>query len=320
MVICWFYIERIFKYICTAVITWSKLTNLNLRECTTINVKLLNALRGFICLKVYQRLLKRTVKCMFTDVLRHQWRVWRYVSHCPSGTRIVKLRCFQNLWTTYCPYIITTKPAYDLCDLCRELPIKTKSTPYSCGGSNKPIVCWKDFDWYFSTKYTSLTGISKYHHFTFTKNEAILCKKLVASEQVSISIHELGTNVTFTDEPNVTAPPGLPLKRQFYLFNQVRNLCANESNKDEVAPIDTRPIEELEDSDSDAVDDSEAPASSNSVQKRKTSIPKKVKEKNLKQKSKRQRKQWFYISSLNLLFRILVFFSFFRTLLFIFEE
>ncbi len=45
----------------------------------------------------------------------------RYIENLPPGNRFIRLRTFQHLWKIFCPYIVTMKPAYDLCELCHTL-------------------------------------------------------------------------------------------------------------------------------------------------------------------------------------------------------
>lgn len=45
----------------------------------------------------------------------------KYAESVPAGSRVLKLRTFQQLWADYCPNIVTMKPAYDLCEVCHTL-------------------------------------------------------------------------------------------------------------------------------------------------------------------------------------------------------
>lgn len=63
----------------------------------------------------------KVMKLPSTDTKSSIYR--KYVNaanDCQPPLRLVKQRTFECIWSTYCPYIATMKPADDLCDVCRQ--------------------------------------------------------------------------------------------------------------------------------------------------------------------------------------------------------
>lgn len=108
--------------------------------------------------------------------------------------------------------------------------------PIRLPNSSEPVVEWRKWDEYFSTKYKTLIGISKYHHFVFIAQSPVQCKLFANSASINENIH-LSNNTSFDDKPIIIPSPGLSMKRQWYLYKEIRGLCFDDSKKDSVAPL-----------------------------------------------------------------------------------
>ena len=104
----------------------------------------------------------------------------------------------------------------------------------------------KFYDWssVFEDTATAIKGILKMHHFCFNRNHPGYVFVKNASDERESPLNLL-KNVPWTpskDElPPIIHPPGLPLERQWYLYNKIREFCPDEA-KDLACPLPTQPI------------------------------------------------------------------------------
>ena len=104
----------------------------------------------------------------------------------------------------------------------------------------------KFYDWssVFEDTATAIKGISKMHHFRFNRNHPgyVFVKNTSDERESPLNLLK---NVPWTpsrDElPPIIHPPGLPLERQWYLYNKIRDFCPDEA-KDLACPLPTQPI------------------------------------------------------------------------------
>ena len=108
--------------------------------------------------------------------------------------------------------------------------------PIRLPNSSELVVEWRKWDEYFSTKYKTLIGISKYHHFVFIAQSPVQCKLFANSAIINENIH-LSNNTSFDDKPIIIPSPGLSMKRQWYLYKEIRGFCFDDSKQDSVAPL-----------------------------------------------------------------------------------
>ncbi len=109
-----------------------------------------------------------------------------------------------------------------------------RSTP---GGHNVPQLLpdarlfyeWSSF---FSLVFRNIPNITKYHHFRFSAEEpgVVHLRQLVDQEEVAFQMLRR-RNFTFTtgELPEPTANKGIPLDRQWYLYEKVRPYCPEET-------------------------------------------------------------------------------------------
>jgi len=91
---------------------------------------------------------------------------------------------------------------------------------------------------------TALRGISQMHHFRFSASHpgVVFVKNSCSDEEKRIKLLKTTTwQPTLDDMPDVIAPPGLPLERQWYLYNKIREFCPDE-DKDIVCPKPSTPL------------------------------------------------------------------------------
>ena len=107
--------------------------------------------------------------------------------------------------------------------------------------SKDPITKIRDIKWAswdsFMKQYSKpIPGITKYHHFTTCKSGEIKAQLIVDSPiKIIHNQMELGSGKRIVPL-QLIEPEGLTLKRCWYLYEEIRNYCFNEANKDLVGP------------------------------------------------------------------------------------
>lgn len=102
------------------------------------------------------------------------------------------------------------------------------------------------YDWssMFEDTTTAIKGITKFHHFRFSRHHPGRVFVKIASDEPErmINILKDRTWKPSTDVlPTIIDPPGLPLDRQWYLYNKIREFCPEEA-KDLVCPLPSQPL------------------------------------------------------------------------------
>lgn len=108
----------------------------------------------------------------------------------------------------------------------------------SHSGFNEPRVAsdlWYNWTDFLSQFYKKLNGVGTYHHFTFEENR-VTVKRLASSDETDEFYLQLLPPSGF---PEKITPGGLSVKRQWYLYEEVRSLCRLDENRDKVAPKPT---------------------------------------------------------------------------------
>ena len=80
------------------------------------------------------------------------------------------------------------------------------------------------------------------HHFHFTRSHpgSVIIKNASDESETEIDLlKDVSWNPSKDDLPPVINPPGLPLKRQWYLYNKLREFCPDDA-KDLVCPLPAR--------------------------------------------------------------------------------
>lgn len=92
-------------------------------------------------------------------------------------------------------------------------------------------VKWYQWDTFLQQYYTSLPNITRYHYFTFTYGMDVECKEFADSNVKLVKVLKIGAAIRSDALPNEIIQ-GLSLKRQWYLYKELRPLCVNSANAD----------------------------------------------------------------------------------------
>ena len=91
-------------------------------------------------------------------------------------------------------------------------------------GSRVPCYDWKSF---LSSRFKTVPSITKYHHFTLScdKLGIVQLNEYPHSSTEEVDIQKTGVSITLQDMPEIIPPPGIPMDRQVYLYEQIRMFC-----------------------------------------------------------------------------------------------
>ena len=92
------------------------------------------------------------------------------------------------------------------------------------------------FDWtsFFALHFKKMTAIKKYHHFRFPSSEPGVVYTKFHSDDMEEEKHFLLKKTSHpwcpnpTEYPSLVLPKGLSVERQWYLFDSIRQFCAEE--------------------------------------------------------------------------------------------
>ena len=104
----------------------------------------------------------------------------------------------------------------------------------------------KFYDWssVFDEHTTAIKGISKFQHFRMSRSAPGYVFVRTGSEDPEKSmkiIRDTTWQPSRNTMPPLINPPGLPLERQWYLYNKIREFCPDEA-KDIVCPLPSQPL------------------------------------------------------------------------------
>lgn len=119
--------------------------------------------------------------------------------------------------------------------------------------SKVPTYNWTEF---LSPVFQKFKGIKKYCHFAFSKDGIIRCQLSVDSEEESYSLLRKNAAVP-SDLPPVIPTDGLNLKRQWYLYQEIRPFI-DEEFQDTVAPKPANPQPAVQEEEADEEDEETA--------------------------------------------------------------
>ena len=101
-----------------------------------------------------------------------------------------------------------------------------------------PTCNWKEF---LTPHFRTIPSIKEYQHYTFSSDKPgiVSVKKFDTSSK---ELHLLKDNWNPGESvPNILTPKGLPLERQWYLYNNIRQFCPEET-KDVVCLLPSIPL------------------------------------------------------------------------------
>jgi len=114
-------------------------------------------------------------------------------------------------------------------------------------GENKYSVIYRDWTSWLSRYFTALNGISNYHHFRIEQNapSVIVVKELKDSKEIKVELSKKTFPFSKSQPPkrlpHQVFPKGLSLKRQWYLYDQIRSHIPCESDKNKTCPTPKNP-------------------------------------------------------------------------------
>lgn len=106
-----------------------------------------------------------------------------------------------------------------------------------------PTYNWGDFFEEHTIK-TALKGIKSFHHFRFEAKSpgAVFVKSKSSDAKRKLNLLKDTTwSPSPNDLPEIIVPPGLSIKRQWYLYEKIREFCSD-ATKDEVCPKPSQPL------------------------------------------------------------------------------
>ncbi len=96
---------------------------------------------------------------------------------------------------------------------------------------------WYDFASFLSSHFKELSGLTKFHHFRFSKLKLgkVYCSKKSGGEEIPfVLLNNNGFN--FNQIPSILEIQPLTLKRQWYLYNKIRQYV-DEEFKNSLCPL-----------------------------------------------------------------------------------
>ena len=101
-----------------------------------------------------------------------------------------------------------------------------------------PTCNWKEF---LAPYFRTIPSIKEYQHFTFSSDKPGIVSVKKHVDTSSKELHLLKDNWNPGESvPNILPPKGLPLERQWYLYDNIRQFCPEET-KDVVCPLPSIP-------------------------------------------------------------------------------
>jgi len=128
----------------------------------------------------------------------------------------------------------------DIASVLKRSTVSGVNVPQLVGSeSGETFVPCRNWQQLLDTYFRTLPKIKSYHHFRFTSSKpgVVFVKEFHDSPEIECDLL-VGKAVVSTDLPDIIPAPGLDNKRQWYLFNQIRDFC-RESVQDVVCPKPT---------------------------------------------------------------------------------
>ena len=94
-------------------------------------------------------------------------------------------------------------------------------------GSRVPCYDWKSF---LASRFKTIPSITKYHHFEVSRDHlgVVELHEFTHSSMEKVDIKKPGVSISVQEMPEVIPPPGIPMERQKYLYEQIRMFCEPE--------------------------------------------------------------------------------------------
>ena len=121
--------------------------------------------------------------------------------------------------------------------------ISGKNIPQPTVDSNgKRHVVWYNWSDYLSQFFSSIRGISQYHHFQFvsTRKGMVYVKEHSLGIEKAIEICDTVSSIDVSGMPEIIYPSGMSRDRRKYLYEKIRPFCSSV----EAAELTCPPVEE----------------------------------------------------------------------------
>ena len=134
-------------------------------------------------------------------------------------------------------YIIYFTAEVVLLSTTKEINIPQLITDPSSLNTLVPIRKWKAF---LERYFKKIPNLTRYHHFRLTSSEpgAVFVREFPSSSEIRLNIVKDKSQIQelLSSEPDLITPPGLSPERAWYLYENVRQHCEGDSNKDNTCP------------------------------------------------------------------------------------
>lgn len=117
----------------------------------------------------------------------------------------------------------------------------------------RPPIIYRDWSLWLSQYFTTLKGISNYHHFKIERKSPsnIIVKERKDGEEIKVELTKkeipFSKNKSAENLPKQLFATGLSLKRQWYLYDQIRCHIPDENDKHQTCPRPKIPKSEIKD-------------------------------------------------------------------------
>lgn len=135
----------------------------------------------------------------------------------------------------------------DIADIMKKSTVSGVNIPQLVGSeSGQTFVPCRNWQQLLHNYFRTLPQVKTYHHFRFTSTKpgVVFVKDFHDSPEVEYNLL-LPKVMISPDLPEVIPAPGLDSKRQWYLFNQIRDFCSEDA-KDLVCPKPSIPPPDVE--------------------------------------------------------------------------
>ena len=116
-----------------------------------------------------------------------------------------------------------------------------------------PPIIYRDWSSWLAQYFSVFKGITSYHHFKIDKKNPsiLLAKERIDSEEIEINLTTKHFPFSKTNPPkklpNKLLPPGLSLKRQWYLYDEIRCHIPSQNDKNQTCPKPNAPRSKIKD-------------------------------------------------------------------------
>ena len=119
----------------------------------------------------------------------------------------------------------------------KEINIPQLISESSSSNTLVPVRKWKIF---LESYFKKISNLTRYHHFRMTSSEPgiVFVREFPSSPETRLNIVKDQAKIPelLSSEPELISPPGLSPERAWYLYENVRQHCEGDNNKDSTCP------------------------------------------------------------------------------------